>query len=332
MASFKVSLAPLNCIEAAPQRLIHRLLPVCHMTSTPIALPRLALLLAIFTPALGEAAEPLRWRFEPGLSNRYRITQQTQIERSGAGGDAAASTTLTIDSSWTVKQVNSDGSALLNQRIDRMRIKSATGDGQQAEIDSQALDNPQGPAAMLTPLLKAITSSPFSVAMTPRGEISDVDVPDDLVEALKNQPGAAQLGDLASAEGFKKLVAQAGFVLPETLEPGMEFTNKTETNAPAIGTQTAEITYRYEGSRELDGKTMEIFKPQIVVKFTGGPATIDVADQSSEGELLFNRTDGRLESSSLRQQLTLKITVAGQQTDQKITQQVDMQWLPADAP
>ena len=43
-----------------------------------------------------------------------------------------------------------------------------------------------------------------------------------VAEALKNQPGAAQMGELASAAGFKKMVGQASFVLPEALEVGKD--------------------------------------------------------------------------------------------------------------
>lgn len=284
-------------------------------------------LTSTLAPALLRAAEPPQWKFAPELSNRYRITQQTDIDRGGAGGAAKASTTITIDTSWTVKEVKGDGSALLDQRVDRMRLQSATGDGQQAEIDSQALENPQGPAAMLVPLMKAVTSHPFAVTMTPRGEITGVEVPEGLVEALQNQPGAAQMGDLASAEGFKRLVGQAAFVIPEKLVEGDEFTRTTETSAAAIGKQVAELSYRYEGNREVDGKTMDVFRPRIVVRFEGGPVTIDATDQKSEGELLFNRTDGRMQSSHLEQHMDLKITIAGQVTTQSIDQTVDMKWL-----
>jgi hypothetical protein len=282
-------------------------------------------------PAL-HAAEPPSWKFEPGLSNRYRLTQQTNIDRTGAGGDAKASTTLVIDSSWTVKEVQDDGSAVLDQRIDRMRVSMSTGEGQKAEIDSQSADSPQGPAAMLTPLLKAVTSHPFQVTMTPRGEITHVEVPEALTDALKNQPGAAQMGELATAEGFKKLISQAALVLPETLEPGAEFTRTTETAAPAVGKQIATTTYRYDGSRDVNGKTMEVFTPSITVSFEGGPASIEVAEQSSKGELLFNRTYGRLESSRLDQHLSLRISIASQQTQQKIEQTVETQWLPPGEP
>ena len=277
---------------------------------------------------VARAAEPLAWKLEPGLANRYRMTQDTKVEKSGAGGDATVQSSLTIDMSWTVQKVNEDGSAVLDQRIDRMQMKASSGDGQTAEIDSAAKDDPQGPGAMLAPFLKAMTDNPFTVTMTPRGEIEDVIIPDAIAEALKNQPGAAQMGDLASEEGFKKLVAQAAFVLPEKIEPGVEWTSKTETNLPAVGKQTAETTYRYEGPKEVDGQKLEAFSAKVNLKFTGGQVPVEITKQGSKGEILFNREAGRLESSSIKQNTMLKISVGNQTINQTIDQTIEMKWLP----
>ena len=274
-------------------------------------------------------AEPLAWKFAPGLTNRYRMTQDTRLTiNSGAAGDAKTHQQLTIDISWTVEKVNDDGSAVLKQQIDRMRIKAETGESQVAEIDSASKENPQGQAATLAPLLKAITSQPFQVTMTPRGEIKNVEVPAAIVEALKNQPGAAQMGELATEEGFKKLVGQASFVLPEKMEPGVQWTAKTESQLPAVGTQTAITTYRYEGPKEIDGKLMEVFSAKLEVKFAGGQIPIEIANQESAGEIHFNREAGRLESSVIKQVTKLKLTVSDQTINQTIDQNVNMKWVP----
>jgi hypothetical protein len=286
-----------------------------------------AALILLATPA-AQAAEPLAWKLESGLTNRYRMTQDTKVEKTGAGGDATVQSSLTIDMSWTVQKVNEDGSAVLDQRIDRMQMKAFTSDGQTAEIDSAAKDDPQGPGAMLAPFLKAMTEHPFTVTMTPRGEIKDVKIPDAIVEALKNQPGAAQMGDLASEEGFKKLVAQAAFVLPEKFAPGVQWTSKTETNLPAVGKQTAETTYRYEGPKEVDGQKLEAFSAKVDLKFTVGQVPVEVAKQESEAEILFDREAGRLKSSSIKQNTALKITVGNQTINQTIDQTIKMKWLP----
>jgi hypothetical protein len=285
--------------------------------------------LALLFTLTATAADPLTWKFTPGLTNRYRMTQDTHLTiNSGATGDAKTHTVMTIDISWTVEKVNDDGSAVLKQQIDRMRIKAETGDAQVAEIDSASKEDPQGQAATLVPLLKALSGNPFTVTMTARGEVKNVEVPEAMVEALKNQPGAAQMGDLATPEGFKKLVGQASFVLPEKLEPGVTWTAKTEANMPAVGTQTATTTYKYEGPREVDGKQMEVFSATLDVKFSGGQIPVEITNQESQGEILFNRNDGRLESSVIKQLTEWKLTVSDQAIKQKIDNNVAMKWVP----
>jgi hypothetical protein len=153
-------------------------------------------------------------------------------------------------------------------------------------------------------------------------------VPESIAEALKNQPGAAQMGDLATPEGFKKLVRQASFVLPEKLDPGTEWTAKSESNLPAVGTQTAVTTYKYEGAATADGKPMERFTAKLDVKFAGGQVPVEITNQESSGEILFNRGAGRLESSTIEQLTELKITVADQTISQKIDQNIAMKWVP----
>jgi hypothetical protein len=207
----------------------------------------------------------------------------------------------------------------------------STGDGQKAQIDTAAKEDPQGSAALLAPLVKALTGNSFIVTMTPRGKVTDVKVPEAIAEALKNQPGAAQMGDLATAEGFKKLVSQAAFVLPEKLDPGAEWSAKTEAALEAIGTQTATTTYRYEGLKEVDGKPLERFTAKVNVKFSGGQVPVEVTRQESSGEILFNREAGRLEASHIELETDMKTTMGEEVAVQKVDQTVDVKWLPEDA-
>lgn len=293
--------------------------------TTPFRCAAAAALLA----TTANAAEPLAWKFAPGLTNRYQMTQDTNFTiNTGEGGEAKSQSVLITDISWTVQKVNDDGSATLKQQIDRVRIKAETGESQVAEIDSASGENPQGQAATLVPLLKALTGAAFTVTMTSRGEVKDVEIPDAIIDALKNQPGAAQMGDLATSEGFKKLVRQASFVLPEELEPGVEWTAKTESQLPAVGTQTALTTYRYEGVKEIEGKPMEVFSARLELKFAGGQVPVEITKQQSAGEVHFNREAGRLESTEIEQRTEATMTVSGKPIKQTINLNVDMKWVP----
>jgi hypothetical protein len=272
---------------------------------------------------VAQASEAPRWKFEQGQSNRYRMNQTMKMSMNIGGNDVNNNIKQVIDMSWTVREVKDDGSAVLDQKIDRMRMTIEAG-GQKIELDSAAKDEPQGQAAMLVPMLKAFTSKAFKVTMSPRGEIADVEVPEEMLEALKNTPGAAAMGDMATPEGFKKMVSQASFAMPEKLEPGDEWTQKMEMQLPGIGKQIAETTYKYEGAKEIDGKEYEVFAPTLTIRYEGGATAVNVGDQKSNGQILFDREAGRLASSELKQDMTLTLSAGGQSIEQKLDQTIEM--------
>jgi hypothetical protein len=194
------------------------------------------------------------------------------------------------------------------------------------EYDTSSEAEPVGPAAMFAPLYKAMTKGAFEITMTPRGEIKDVKIPDEVATAIKNSPGMAAMGEMATADGFKKMISQGSLVLPEAApKPGDEWSSKVEVNNPMAGKQVVETTYRYEDTKEMNGVTYAVFRPSVKMSFEGAP--VKITEQTSDGEILFNVPEGRLDSSSLKQQLTLEQPGGGQM---KIDQNVDVKMKPAE--
>jgi hypothetical protein len=296
---------------------------------------QLALALVAVTVAVPlQSAEPLAWKFEPGLTNRYQMVQQMNIDMNVPNvGDVSTGMEQKLDMSWTVESVEADGSAVLKQKLDRIRMTmELPGGAGKSEFDSASGMPAEGQAALMAPLLKAMTAEPFTVHMKPSGEVTDVTVPAGLAKELENMPGAGMLGEMATPEGLKKLVQQSSFKLPEKLEDGTTWSTKLEIENPMTGPQIATTTYAYEGPREVDGVQMEAFLPELTITFgEGGQAQVEVQEQKSSGEILFNREAGRLESSNIEQQMSLKIAIQGQEIEQQLKQTVTMKWLPQDA-
>jgi hypothetical protein len=209
-----------------------------------------------------------------------------------------------------------------------MRMKMEV-QGEASEYDSASKEPPAGQAALMAPLVKAMTAEAFTVHMKPSGEVVDVDIPETVAKALASTPGAAMMGEMATPEGLAKMVKMASFALPKELGDGAEWTTKIEIKNPMTGPQVAETTYKYDGPAEVEGKSLERFKPELKMSFgEGGAAAVDVQKQKSSGEFLFNREAGRLESSKLEQSMTLKIVMQGQTIDQQLQQTVTMKWMP----
>lgn len=279
----------------------------------------LALGVGVVAGQRATAAEPLAWKFERGLVLRYQIVSETTTTIDlGVGGQVDQQATNTIDLVWTVESVDEQGAARIQSRIARMRLSIGAAGAPAVQYDSQSKDEPQGFAAMIAPLGRELTRAEFTLTMTPLGAITEVDVPEALVEVVAASPGAAMLGDMATAEGFKKLVGRSPFELPAKLEPGAESKTTAVAHNPLIGEQTTTTTYRYEGPRTVQGATLEAFRPTVEVALAGGSSNAHVTRQATEGEALFNRDAGRLESALIDQTMTLALTFEGKELEQQL--------------
>jgi hypothetical protein len=298
------------------------------------------------------ADDPLRWKFKVGEKLDYKMVQEMNMAASG-GPIPQMKTTMhqEMDMTWDVQGVNDEGEAVIRQKFDRIKMKMTTPVGG-FEYDSNAEAAPTGLGAMIAPMYKAMTQGEFEITMTARGEVKDVKVPEEVLTALKSSPGAAAMGDMATAEGFKKMISQGALVLPENPpKEGESWSSKVEMNNPAAGKQTVETTYTYQGTKEIDGTTYAVIKPELKMEFEQQPAEgeksdaekaeepkqpapiqqlqMKVGEQSSDGEVLFNIKEGRLYSTTLNQKVTIDATVQGQVMQQKIDQKIDVKVTPS---
>jgi len=292
-----------------------------------------AIVVAFVAATTIDAAEPLRWKFTPGETLRYCTTAErdTTIDL-GPAGEESRRITHVVDMTWTVQHVNDDGSAVLTQKIDRLQLKLTAPKEEDVVLDSADPAEPKGFAAMAAPLVRALLAGDVKITMTPRGEITAVEAPEALLTALENSVGKDVIGDLATKRGFENLARSVSLQLPEKLDDGETWTAKLETVSPLIGKIVAETTYKYDGPREVDGQTLEAFAPSLAMQFKDSAATIEVSDEKTSGEILFNRTAGRLESGRLEHAMKLAIESEGNDLQQKITQKVETKWLDQKAP
>jgi hypothetical protein len=289
----------------------------------------LAAVVIAMVAGTAQAVEAPTWRFEKGLKSRFRMTQSMQMTMTMPGGAQSSSTvTNVIDMSWVVDEVKDDGSAVITQKMDRMRMTVAAPDAEEVQFDSQSQEEPQGFAAMIAPMIRELTKASFVVTMTPLGEIKDVEIPEEAVKAIAAAPGAQLMGDMATADGLKNMIMRSAFAMPEELEPGNEWANTVEMAVPMLGKQIIKTTYRYVGPQEREGVHFEAVEPKLELSYEGGSVTVNVTNQESSGEVLFNRDAGRLESTRLVHKMSLSIAAAGSTMDQSLEQNVEMRWVP----
>jgi Family of unknown function (DUF6263) len=279
------------------------------------------------------AQEELRWKFHEGEKLDYNMIQDMTIGTLG-GPLGAQNVTMhqEMAMTWEVVGVNSDGDAVIRQKFERIKMKMALPGLGGFEYDTDSDEAPAGPAAMLAPMYKKMTESEFELTMTSRGEIKEVKIPDDVLAALRNSPGAQALGEMATPEGFKKMIAQGALVLPEKApKPDDEWSTKVEVNNPMAGKQVIETTYKYVGTKDVEDVKYAVFEPTLKMTFEGTEQVqMKVSEQESGGEILFDIAAGRLHSTKLEQNVTIDVTVGGQTIQQKIDQTIDVTVTPAE--
>lgn len=292
-------------------------------------------LVALLPKQATGAEAPLTWKFAPGDEHHYRMNQKMDMTMDlGPAGEMKTGVTQIMDMVWKVEAVDEKGGAKLSQQMKRVQM-DVQAPGQAAmKYDTDSAEEPTGFATMLAPMFKALVSAPFKFTMSPRGEIHEVEIPEKIAAAVKGMPGGEMMGNMMTDKGFKQMMQQAALVLPkpEELIPGHEWTTSMEMPNPQLGKITTRMTFTYKGSRKTKGQELEVFVPKLEMEFGDGNAAamIKVEDQKTSGEILFNRTAGRLESSLLNQDMTMVINAGGREMKQKMTQKVEMKRLNAE--
>src|SRR5262249_10693052 len=135
----------------------------------------------------------------------------------------------------------------LTQTLDRIRTKIDSSLGT-FEYDSKSDKPPEGAiAAGVVPTLKALVGATFRYKMSPQGELSDVQVPEGLLKALREAGPMGNVG-MFSEQGLKNMINESSLALPkEDLVKGKSWTRKATIPAPPVGTLTLDKTYTCEG-------------------------------------------------------------------------------------
>jgi hypothetical protein len=224
------------------------------------------LVVAVAT-SLAQAQEPLRWKFKKGEKLAYDSAQDMTITVTGVqGGDFEMRTDQKLSLIWEIVDVTPEGDAQIRQKLARVQLEmTGPAPGPQAEqgerkpdtvkYDSQAKEPPVGGAAMAAAMFQPMMEGEFNFTLTSRGEVKDVKVPAPVLEMIKKNPEAAQMGELATDAGIQKMLMQEIVVLPEQApEVNEKWTSKTEMSIPVVGRQTIETTYTFKELRDANGK------------------------------------------------------------------------------
>lgn len=293
---------------------------------------RVGLLVALVVAAGGvpaQAQTTLRYKFKSGERINYEMEQRMSMQMNAMGRDVKMDTSQIFDMAWTIGTVDADGKAKMTQKIERIRfVMDAPPPLGRVEYNSR--DNKELEGAfgqILGPMFKAMVDAEFTLTMDTQGRFSDVKVPEKLLEALKNSPAGAQLGEMFSEEGIKRMVGQGGLILPdEALSKGKTWNQKTEVKT-SFATMKMDNICVYDGPTTRDSQQLEqvSFQPKIAMEPNkDAPVTIKQKSADAKGTALFDNAAGRLVETKMTQVMEMEIEAGGQNMTQKLEQIISM--------
>jgi hypothetical protein len=259
-------------------------------------------LVAIALCSLGHKADgadaTLRWSLKRGEKLRYTLTQVANRTIDAAGQKITVKNELTVELTWVVKSVASNGTIELTQTVDRAISKNVA-NGQSLVYDTK--DKAGAEILEIQPLAKlydALIGHPYTLRISPQGEIIDVKVPDALAKALVGSPFAATAdsGTFFTPEGVKTVLAQLLPALPKTpVKPGSSWAHELRPRADTLK-MVVNTTYKVADLASLARIDAKI--DTTISAVPGSGVTIKLNKQGGTARFLFDTGAGRLAEST----------------------------------
>lgn len=256
----------------------------------------------VLSPVLSQAQE-LRYKFQAGSKNTYVMDQTQNMKMSAMGQEFEIKVNMNFEMTQVVDSVDANGSAKLKQKIDRVKMKMEGGPIGSMEYDSKSDKEPEGPLAAMAGIFKAMTESDIKMTLSNRGELSDIKMPEKLMEELKNVGGGAGGlgGNMFTEDQFKNMMGQSVMILPkEAVTPGSTTWDKTfDMKLGPIGTMKTTTKYTYVG-KAGDYEKIDMKIDMKLESDPNAPFQMKMTTKEASGNTLFDNTKGRVQEMSMK--------------------------------
>jgi hypothetical protein len=223
----------------------------------------------------------------------------------------------TIDMSWDIQSVAAGGDTVLNQVFNRVRLQMIGGPAGEIEFDTAAKEAPVNPIIKaLGDVFGNIVGQKFQVTMKPNGEVQNVTVPEQLMQAVR-QSTAGQQGALTETM-LKDMMKQSAVMLPEQpVGPGSKWKSEQVVNMP-FGKMTIASAMEFK-QKDANGNAVIDFVPTVSISpRDDAPTKMSLDESIGRGRIIFDIAGGKVVQTQL--DLTLKMTV--EQNGQKLPQTI----------
>ncbi len=274
------------------------------------------------------ADEPLRLKFVAGHSVWYQSEKmlETTMDQ-GPLGKITTRFSHQIDFKYKVIKTDANGNGLVAVEVSRVQISMTPPLGEIIKYDTNSQEAATGMILKLALPMKALTTGPMVLTLSPTGEILALKKSPKLVEALEALPNTEMKKSVIAKENLRQLL---GMDLRFSADPVVVDTTWSDSYnrvGPGPAELNIETTYIYNGKKELAGQTFHEIRFKRFFSAppaAAGQAKISFSKQQSTGTFLFEPATGMIRSSRLKMNFNLTVDIDGRKLEQIITQKVSL--------
>jgi len=290
---------------------------------------RLALITMIVVGASSSlvAQDPPGWQLSEGQVLNYEVENRVRLSMGQPPTDYQLD--QQFDLTWTVKEVAEDGTAQIQQVVERIVLKLDDPLGN-LEYDSSKDEDPHGLAALMGPIFRAFREHPLTFGLSPDGEIADLQVPEQVLSSMVHGPLAPPLSSFASQEGLRHFFFE-GIVQFQGApwEPGVTWSTSSKTSNEVLGPQKVDRTFRYVREEQDGEETLVMIQTTRTITNENAEKALLITAEEAAGEIQFNQTEGRLQSSQWTSTTRLAPDGNGTITPGQLHQTFSMTFVPS---
>jgi hypothetical protein len=261
------------------------------------------------------AQETLRWKFNKGEQLKFNRKQERAMR--GTVGDQPLSQTSErqTDVTLVVDAVEDDGSARITQTIDRVRFNQTTPSG---TIQFDSASEQTGDGGQLVAALQPLVGLDFSYHMSPRGEVTKLQLSEASKKRLAENPAALPPGK--EVELLRQLVPSMLLPKEESVSAGTTWQEEVELVELRVGRRMVTSTYEYTGSHESGGQwvaDIQIRGSAELKPSPNAPVKVEILEESITGKVHFDPRGGFLVERSETDKTKTQISMEDQSFEQE---------------
>ena len=265
----------------------------------------------------------LRFHWNKGDVQQYRVTQENAVAMSGVPGmgEMNITTTITQLHEYAVDEVTADGTGTVRVKFASMKMAMNSPMGSMTWDSASPTAGGDQISQMIAQSLGPLVGQTITMVVTPAGEVKKIDGLAELMKKINAGMSASPMGNMPGMGGgvmtedsLRGMFEQNFSALPQrAVKVGDTWTRDSSLKMPfgviasattlalqGVSANVATVTFKATNKVTVDLKAL-----------AGAPVAMTMGDGTSEGELAFDLKAGRIQKSTLRSVQPMSMNMTG---------------------